>query len=150
MNKREKIVNITKSSPFMSLEEIAEQCDTSTHYVETTLSKENVSLREKRKKAFKELEAKYEQLANSQDFSELDVRPEIRKYARRMEVELRKHDGIDGENWKNMNKTELLKYLIDEVATVTEAIAEFNKDKIVKELIDIGNFAMFIYNKTLN
>ncbi|SNY19289.1 hypothetical protein SAMN06265827_10594 [Orenia metallireducens] len=57
--KKDMIIRLAKSDPFVSIEEVANQADTTNRYVRTILSEAEISLMQLRKEAYQNLEKLY-------------------------------------------------------------------------------------------
>lgn len=57
--KKDMIIRLAKSDPFVSIEEVANQADTTNRYVRTILSEAEISLMQLRKEAYQNLEQLY-------------------------------------------------------------------------------------------
>lgn len=81
--------------------------------------------------------------------SEIVLRPEIRKFAESMEMQMRKHDSRLGDGWKSGYRWGLF----NELQGAKEILANglrpkgsgWDYAKVVKKASDVGNFAMMLH-----
>lgn len=59
---KEKVIKIARNNPFLTVKNIATQCNTTPRYVRTTLSENQVSLTKLRKDHFFDLKKRYKEL----------------------------------------------------------------------------------------
>ena len=71
------------------------------------------------------------------------MRPEIELFAQAMENTMKKHDKKKGDSWKTCDILFLEDKLIKEVEEYLDS-----RDK--KELVDIANMCMMLYNRKLD
>lgn len=83
----------------------------------------------------------------------LKLRPAVRRFAEAMEMILRENDHKNG--WENMDHYELLGRIDDERDELLRAVDKHidgrsrNITGILKESVDVANFAMMIYDNAL-
>lgn len=80
----------------------------------------------------------------------MKLREEVQWFAEKMETVLRKHDKTKGDSWKDTDFEDLHNGLIYEADELySEAMIRSDNPKppnenVVKECVDVANFAMFI------
>lgn len=73
------------------------------------------------------------------------LRPEVRKFAERMELKLRKHDtdrGVTG--WQSESTEYLMNQILEEYHELIVAIGSGNLYSVCDEAADVANFAMMV------
>jgi hypothetical protein len=82
---------------------------------------------------------------------QIQPRPSVMAFARAMELTLRKHDAKKGgqANWRKDDAFDLYDQLCKEVDELSDAFEFEGNAEIVKEAIDVANFAMMIWDTTL-
>lgn len=83
-----------------------------------------------------------------------ELRIEVLTFSHFMELTLRQNDETKGKRgWRSMSFDELFTNLIKEVKELKKAldkrIVEGDKSFILKEAVDVANFAMMIFDKSL-
>ena len=73
---------------------------------------------------------------------EMELRPEVLRFAAKMESVLRKNDWKGG--WQRMTTKDSLSRLYEELRELNAAAKTGPPELIVKEAVDVANFAMFI------
>ena len=71
----------------------------------------------------------------------ITIRPEIMRFAQRMEEVMRENDKNKGDSWKDMPEFDLLDLLKKEFKEIEEG------DE--KEFADVGNFCMMLWNRDM-
>ena len=75
------------------------------------------------------------------------MRLSVKQFAVAMEKTLKKHDEAKGkDSWRNEPNLWLLERAQEELNEVVVASKDFDENKIIRELPDVANFLMMIYD----
>jgi hypothetical protein len=79
----------------------------------------------------------------------LDLRPEVRRFAERMEMKLRKHDADRQDGWKLMYDEDVWEGIERELAELKSVKCRCGADAEARadECADVANFLMFLASR---
>ena len=75
----------------------------------------------------------------------MKLRPEVRRFAERMERKLRKHDDEWGDGWRSMYNEDILCRFNQELKELKEVWHD--EERRLDEAADVANFLMFLTEK---